>query len=231
MKIGVFADSHYSSQSVTCGNRYNSQSLRKIKEAYDYFQKENCGLIVCLGDLIDKENETEKVVGNLKAVAEVIRNTPIPSVCLMGNHDAFALEVETFYRTLGISKPEDMLLNGCRLLFLDACYFKSGRHYQPGDDDWTDTYYPFAEQLREKLRTAKEKCCVFLHQNIDPAVPESHRLWNGEEIFRCINESGVVKTVFQGHYHAGCRSSYAGVQYIALPAMCENEGAYFVFEL
>ena len=231
MKLGIFTDSHYSSQAVTCGNRYNSQSLRKIKEAYDHFQKENCDLIVCLGDLIDHENKKEKVVENLKAVAEVIRSTPIPSVCLMGNHDAFALDVETFYQTLGISQPEDMLMNGCRLLFLDACYLKSGRHYQPGDDDWTDTYYPFGEQLRDKLRDAKEKCYVFLHQNMDPAIPESHRLWNDEAIFRCVNESGVVKAVFQGHYHAGCRSEYAGVSYIALPAMCENEGAYFVFEL
>ena len=231
MKLGIFSDSHYSSQAVTCGNRYNSQSLRKIKEAYNHFQKENCDLIVCLGDLIDHEDKKEKVIENLKAVAEIIRNVPIPSVCLMGNHDAFALEVETFYQILGTSQPEEMVKDGCRLLFLDACYLKSGRHYQPGDDDWKDTYYPFEEQLREKLRDAKEKCYVFLHQNIDPAIPESQRLWNDETVFNCINESGVVKAVFQGHYHTGCRSEYAGVPYIAPPAMCENEDAYFVYEL
>ena len=231
MKIGIFTDSHYSSQTVTCGNRYNSQSLRKIKEAYEHFQKENCDLIVCLGDLIDHEDEKEKVVENLKAVAEVLRNTPIPSVCVMGNHDAFTLEVEEFYRILGTAQTEDLLLEDCRLLFLDACYLKNGRHYQPGDDDWTDTYYPFGEQLLEKLRDANEKCYVFLHQNIDPAIPKNHRLWNDGDLFCMINKSGVVKAVFQGHYHPGCQSEYAGVPYIALPAMCENEGAYFVFEL
>ena len=33
MKLGIFTDSHYSSQEVTCGNRYNSRSLEKIRKA------------------------------------------------------------------------------------------------------------------------------------------------------------------------------------------------------
>lgn len=231
MKLGIFTDSHYSSQKVTCGNRYNSESLRKIKEAYAYFEQEQCDLIVCLGDLIDKENKPEKVIRNLEAVAEVIRSCPIPSVCLMGNHDGFALETETFYGILGTAIPEELALHGCRLLFLDTCYFKNGLHYMPGDTDWTDTYYPFAERLQEKLENMQEPCYVFMHQNIDPAIAESHRLWNWETIFRSINRSGVVKTVFQGHYHPGHRSEYDGVSYIALPAMCQNEKAYFIYEL
>ena len=33
MKIGIFTDSHFSSAEVTCGNRYNSRSLEKIRRA------------------------------------------------------------------------------------------------------------------------------------------------------------------------------------------------------
>lgn len=46
-----------------------------------------------------------------------------------------------------------------------------------------------------------------------------------------IASSGVVHTVFQGHYHPGATSRYHGTDYLTLPAMCENEGCHFVFEL
>ena len=102
MKIGVYTDAHYSSQEITCGRRYNSQSLRKIKEAYEFFKKECCGLVVCLGDLIDTEQTIEKEVQNLIDIATVIRKSNIPTVCLMGNHDAFVLDRKRFYEILGI---------------------------------------------------------------------------------------------------------------------------------
>ena len=71
MKLGMFTDPHYSSAEVTCGVRYNSRSLEKIKKAYEDFEKENCDLVICLGDLIDHEDSHERVVENLKAVAGV----------------------------------------------------------------------------------------------------------------------------------------------------------------
>ena len=68
MKMGLFTDSHYSSAEMTCGNRYNSKSLYKIKKAFEYFQNEKCDLVVCLGDLIDKEDDHKKEVKNLKEI-------------------------------------------------------------------------------------------------------------------------------------------------------------------
>ncbi|MBQ1224072.1 MAG: hypothetical protein IIX84_07285, partial [Oscillospiraceae bacterium] len=72
---------------------------------------------------------------------------------------------------------------------------------------------------------------IFMHQNIDPAIHESHRLYNTDEMNRIIRESGKVKAVFQGHYHAGAQNVYDGIKYIAFPAMCENDDARFVVEL
>ncbi len=231
MKLGIYTDSHYSSHELTCGVRYNSQSLRKLREAYTHFATEACDLIVCLGDLIDKESTTDKVIENLSAVAEVIRSTAIPTVCVRGNHDAFELEEHDFYAILGITPPHDLHMDGKRLLFLDTCFFSDGSPYRKGDSDWTDTFYPHADRLAEELNAASEDVYLFLHQNLDPAAPENHRLSNADRLFRIINESGKVKAVFQGHYHAGCRSEYSGVPYITLPAMCENEGAYYIFTL
>ena len=231
MKLGVFTDSHYSSAEITCGRRYNTRSLRKIKEAYDFFEKEKCDLVVCLGDLIDTESSVEKEIENLREIAKIIQNSVIPTACLMGNHDAFVLEKEKFYEIIGIPATEELSVGGRKLIFLDACYFKSGRHYSPGDTDWTDCFLPDENQFKAKIDSITEDTYIFIHQNIDPAVKANHRIFNADKIFSFINESKVVKCVFQGHYHPGCDSEYNGVRYITLPAMCENENAVRVYEL
>ena len=231
MKIGIFTDSHYSSQEITCGNRYNSQSLRKIQEAYQAFEQENCDLVICLGDLIDKESSHAKETENLKKVAHVIRKSSIPTVCVMGNHDAFAFTQKEFYELLGGCQPKTMEKEGKKLLFLDACYFKNGNHYLPGDSDWTDTFYPDVDTLKAQIMDSAEDIYIFLHQNIDPNIQRNHCLFNADEINHLLLNSGKVKAVYQGHYHKGCQSIHNGIRYVAYPAMCENEGVYFIEEI
>ncbi len=231
MKLGIFTDAHYSSAPLTCGRRYNNQSLRKIKEAYAYFADEGCDLIVFLGDLSDPEDTREQEFGNLGDIAAVMHGTPIPTVCLIGNHDADIYTREEFFGALALPQTKELHMQGRRFLFLDACYFKDGSPYAPGRSDWTDTYFPEEDELRAKLTDTTEDTYLFMHQNIDPAADPVHRVHNADSLFAMINQSGCVKTVFQGHYHLGCRSEYDGIGYITLPAMCENEFAYWVFEI
>lgn len=231
MKIGIFTDSHYSTQEITCGKRFNSKSLEKIRQAYDFFESEKCDLAVCLGDLIDKEDSHKKETENLKAVAGVINKSPIKTVCLMGNHDAFAFTKAEFYETLKISEPDSIETDGKKLLFLDACYFKNGNHYLPGDSDWTDTFYPYAEDLKQQIDEAAGEVYIFVHQNLDPNIRENHRLYNFEEINRILQASGKVKAVYQGHYHPGAESNHNDIKYFTFPAMCENENAYYILNI
>lgn len=205
--------------------------MRKIEEAYEYFESNGCDLVICLGDLIDTEDTVEKEIENLSLISEIIKKSPLRTISLMGNHDAFVLTVEQFYSVLGIDPPKSICVDGRNLIFLDACYFKSGKHYAPGDWNWKDIYYPFADELKEELKSLSEPVYIFIHQDIDPDIREDHNLSNDEEIFKIIEESGVVKAVFQGHYHPGKETVHNGIRYIALPAMCENEAAYRIFEL
>lgn len=231
MKIGLFTDAHYSSAKLTCGKRFNSESLRKIREAYRFFEAQKCELIVFLGDLTDTEDTHEQELEKLREAAEVMRACPVPTACMMGNHDAFDFTEEEFYAELGEEfRPNDRVLGGKRLMFLDACYFKSGKKYAPGDSDWTDTYYPFADRLKQTLRDGVDTV-VFLHQNIDPEISEDHCLYNAAEIRKILEESGCVRTVYQGHYHPGKETVHNGIRYITLPAMCEREEGYWVMEI
>ncbi len=232
MKIGLFSDSHYSTTDHLDENRYNSKSLERIEEAFTYFKKENCELVVCLGDLIDKENDHEKEISNLIKVRDVMNRFLIPTYVLMGNHDGFCFSVEEFYEILGKEyQPRDILGEEKNLIFLDTCYFKSGKHYQPGDWDWTDTFYPTPEVLEEKLSKLSADAYLFMHQNVDPEIQKNHRLYNDEQIRAIAEQSGKVKTIFQGHYHDGNNNSLNGILHFTMKAMCEYEDAYTVVEL
>ena len=232
MKLGIFTDPHYSSQAVTCGVRFNSRSLDKMQAAYRFFERERCELVVCLGDLIDKEKDHRTEIENLRRVAAVIRSAGVKTVFLMGNHDAFAFSREEFYAVLGADTiPSDRVLHGRRLIFLDACYCRNGARYKPGDTDWTDSFCPCEEKLRKTVLTSRADCYVFVHQNLDPAAQARHRIANAESVNRILSDSAAVRAVYQGHYHPGCRSVYNGIRYVTFPAMCESDDAYFIEEI
>ena len=232
MKIGVFADPHYSSASLTCGKRYNSRSLEKIERALAHFAAEGCELIVCLGDLIDREDEHAREIENLRRVGELFDACPIDIIAMRGNHDGFSFREEEFYAVLGERyRPRALCAEGKHLFFADACYFADGRPYQPGDSDWTNTFFPHIETLKTLLRDTRGVVYVFMHQNIDPAIREDHRLHNDAEVRRLLEESGRVVTVFQGHYHRGADNLWGGIRYLTLPAMCECEDGYRVVEI
>ena len=230
MKIGLFADAHYSSQELTCGKRRNNLSLGKLREGYAFFAEQNCGLCISLGDLIDKNDSHADDVRHLEEVRAVIASSGIETVCLMGNHDAFTFKKEEYYRILGGCEPTDRLIDGKRLIFLDSCYFHTGERYTPAGGDWTDCFLPGENAFLSRLSESEEDAVVFLHHDIDPAVPEDHRLFNADALFAGIRDSEKVKIVFQGHYHPGMQSHCGDVRYITLPAVCENDDAFFVFD-
>ncbi len=228
MKIGIFTDAHYSSQTLTCGKRYNSRSLEKIQKAVAAFEAAGCDLIVCLGDLIDRESDHTREVANLQAVSQVLHSSKIRTVCIMGNHDAFAFTPEELRDVAQLEAAPALISEGSKhLVFLDACYFRTGVHYEPGDTDWTDTFLPAAEQLRECLPALQGEVWVLMHQNIDPSVPQDHCLANARKVRQILEESGRTRAVWQGHYHPGAASCVNGIEYRTFPAMCEREEDFY----
>ncbi len=230
MKIGVFADAHYSSQERTCGKRRNRLSLGKLRDGYAFFAGQGCGLCVSLGDLIDKNDSHAEDVRRLEEVRAVIAAAGIETLCVMGNHDAFTFRKEEYYFLLGGCAPSDRSVDGTRLVFADTCCFKNGMHYTPAGGDWTDCFLPDEDVFLSSLAAGGPGAVLFLHHNIDPAVPENHRLFNAGALFKGIRECGNVRVVFQGHYHPGMQSRYGDVRFVTLPAVCEHENAFFVFD-
>lgn len=230
MKIGLYSDPHYSSQELTGGNRYNSRSLEKMRAAYADFEAAGCDLIVCLGDLTDTEDTREQEIANMGAIAALFAACPIPTVCVMGNHDAYVFEPADFYALLDGHEPTDVTAEGKTLLFLSANHNPDGSPYHPHAFRWDKCYVP-TEGLAERLDTATGEVYVFLHQNLDAACPADHRPVNADEVCRILSASGKVKAVYQGHFHWGADTEKDGVHYVTLPAMCCYENTHRIIEI
>lgn len=230
MKIGIYSDPHYSSHELTGGNRYNNQSLKKMKAAYEEFEAAGCELILCLGDLTDGDISREKELSNMGEIADLFRSCPIPTQCVMGNHDAYVFEPEEFYALLGGCEPLDFLGEGCTLLFLSANHNPDGSAYHPRSFRWDECYVP-TEGLAERLAAAEGDVYLFLHQNIDAACPADHRPFNAEEVHQLLVDSGKVKGVFQGHFHWGADTVRDGIHYVTLPAMCCFDNTHKIIDL
>jgi len=232
MKLGLFSDVHFSSAELTCEKRRNNKGLDRIRTAISYFEQTKCDMIICLGDLTDVEATRSQEVENLKKISEVFSNCQIPICTLMGNHDAFTFTVDSFYAIIGEKyQPQNIFKENYNLIFLDACYFQNGNHYQPGDTEWMDTFLPQTKALEDALRKATGNTYIFIHQNIDPTIHESHRIYNDEAVRSILETSGKVKIAFQGHYHAGNNYTLNNIAYRTLPALCENENAYYLVEI
>ena len=232
MKLGLIADPHYSSAALTCGKRYNSASLVKLEKALRRFEENNCDLVIILGDVTDTEDTHELEAENVKKVSALLSASPLKTLCVMGNHDAFVFTEEEFYDLIGQEhQPALIEQDGCNLLFIDACYSVSGKHYEPGHGDWTDTFYPHTDDLKNTLARLTGNTYIFMHQNIDAEIREDHRLANAAQIREILEESGKVRAVYQGHYHPGHSSTLNQIRYTTLAAMCENEDSSMIVEL
>ena len=220
MKIGLFSDPHYSSQELTGGNRRNNLSLGKMRAALEHFAAEQCDRVICLGDLTDTEDTKEKEIANMRQIAALFAEYPMPITVVMGNHDAYVFTAEEFYALLGGCEPMDIHQEGKHLLFLDTNYTAAGVKYTPHGFCWDDAGLPDPEALRDELAALDGDVYIFMHQNIDPSIPaQDHRLANADAVCDIIEDSGKVRAVYQGHFHWGNRSARNGVEYITLPAM------------
>lgn len=232
MKIGLFSDPHYSSQELTGGNRRNNLSLGKMRAVLTRFAAEGCDRVICLGDLTDTEDAKAKEEANMREIAALFAEFSMPITVVMGNHDAYVFTAEEFYTLLGGGEPTLIHEGGVHLLFVDTNYTAAGVRYTPHGFSWDDVGLPDPDALRGEIDALDGDVYLFMHQNVDPAIPAAdHRLANADEVCAVIEQSGKVKAVYQGHYHWGNRSCRNGVEYITLPAMAVYDDTGIIIEV
>lgn len=237
LRLGLFADSHYSDREISCRTRRPSHSYRKIGEAMRAFAAAGADAAVILGDLVDACRDRSSDRAELERVGRLITSFCLPVYCLRGNHDCDNFTAHDFYAISGLAEPPFSAPagEGRVMIFLDANFRADGRRYLPHAVDWTDSSLPQedVERLRRELaRSDVGEATVFIHQRLDGCDDERYNIENSREIREILESSGKVRRVFQGHYHKGDLRTVNGIEYVTLAAMCEGEeNSYTITEI
>ena len=232
-KICIFADPHYcTKESLAGSDRKPRLSLTKMKAMADTAVREGVSLIVCLGDFINMEGSAEQDYLNAETAADVLKESGIPVVCCMGNHDCEAMTADEFRKATGFQTAPCFLdlPSRRRLVFLDANFDSALQPYRKHKVDWTDANVP-PDQLAWLKEVLNGKTAeVFIHQNLEPETEPHHRVRNADEVLAILKENGVPR-VWQGHYHYGAERQYEGIAFVTLKAMCVFEDTERFVEL
>lgn len=237
IRIGLFTDSHYSTQKITEETRRPDLSETKLWEAVYAFLHNQVSVVICLGDLVNGMDSDADNRANLRVITaplHKLREAGVRVCCIRGNHDAEVFDETEFAELSALeTAPLKVSIEGVRFIMLDASFTSAGLPYKKHNIDWTDAYIDnrqltdLSDQLIQGSRDG-ESVYMFTHQNLDPNVEERHIISNAEQVRGILEEHGCVRAVYQGHYHKGARNIHNGIQYITLPAMCEGTDNSFM---
>lgn len=226
LRFGIITDVHYA-DADTKGSRYYRDSLAKLRQAVETFNRLDLAFVVELGDFIDAGASKEDELDYLRTADKVYQTFKGNRHYVLGNHCVGALTKQEFLTGCGAKNTQSYYSfdsAGYHFIVLDANFKQDGTPYSAGNFTWTDTGIPETEQewLRQDLAAAGEKpSIVFVHQNLDDEK-DAHGVKNAPEIRRILERSGKVAAVFQGHKHTGGYVRIGGIPYCTLKAMVER---------
>lgn len=242
VRIGLVADVHHADRDDAPWNGVTAyrQALGRFNAAMDVFCARQPDLMIELGDFKDiarkaspapDEDPRDKAatIRLTREVESVFARFKGPRYHVLGNHDNDMLDKDEFLSlcpNTGIPPDRSyysFALKGVTFIVLDGNFTLTGEPYRGSKINWvwTESLIPPEEiaWLKEELSKAKGPVVVAIHQRLDTAAREHHRVANGDEVQKILSDSGKVVAVFQGHDHLGGCSREGGVFYYTLRAM------------
>jgi alkaline phosphatase len=171
----MVADLHYALHEMRI-NRYYWESLDKLKEAIEIFNKSRLDFIVELGDLKDQgdlpeKNQTLRFLDEAERELEKFRG---PVYHVLGNHDMDSISKSDFLQHIknpnstGSRAFYSFMAKGIKFIILDANFNDDGGTYDCGNFDWTVAIIPKKQiaWLKKEL-DCTHPVVIFVHQMLD----------------------------------------------------------------
>ena len=234
LRFGVLTDTHYSDREVG-GTRHYRDSLQKMQEAIDEFNRAELDFIIELGDMKDmpKSADPAKTLADLDRIEAIFRQFDGATYHALGNHDMDCISKEEFLAhttNTGRAKGRSyysFVARGVRCIVLDANFNADLTPYCRGNFKWTSAQIP-PQQLEwleaELAAHSNQPTLIFLHQLLDSfsGVNKNVCVSNAAEVVAIIERHPQVLAVFQGHHHPGHYSHRNGIHYVTLNGMIEK---------
>jgi predicted phosphodiesterase len=221
----MVTDMHYADKPAA-GARHYRESLAKLAEAAEQFNKNKPDFVVELGDFVDAAESPAVELKYLQRVHEVFSTIAAPRHYVLGNHCVDTLTKDEFLGGVGQKESYYSFDAGStHFVLLDGCFRADGKPYGRKNSKWDDANLPAAQVdwLREDVKKTERKTIVFVHQRLDDA--KQHAVKNAPDVRKVLEQSGKVRAVFQGHSHRNDYQQIAGIHYCTLVAMVEGSGA------
>ena len=210
LRFGILTDTHYSDREVG-GTRHYRDSLQKMQEAIDEFNRADLDFIIELGDMKDmpKSGDTAQTLRDLDRIEAIFRQFEGATYHALGNHDMDCISKEEFLAhttNTGRAKGKSyysFAARGVRCIVLDANFNADLTPYCRGNFKWTSAQIP-PEQLKwleaELAAHANQPTLIFLHQLLDyfSGVNRNVCVSNAAEVVAIIERHPQVLAVFQG---------------------------------
>ena len=234
LRFGVLTDTHYADR-PTAGTRHYADSLQKVDEAIEAFNRAKVDFVIELGDLkdMDAKGTPELTLRYLDSIEQRLRRFDGPLYHVLGNHDMDCITKEEFLaHTSNAGRANGRAYysfeaQGVRCIVLDANFNADMTPYSRGNFDWRVANIP-TEQLDwldgELTRHRRQPTIIFLHQMLDSFSDINKDLCvkNADKAVEIIERHEQVLAVIQGHHHPGHYSFRRGVHYLTLQGMIEQ---------
>jgi predicted phosphodiesterase len=252
-RFGIVADPQYAPVVPNVrANRYYANSLWKLSEAIEVFNKEDLQFVATLGDIIDRHWESYT---HILPVYDQLKHERF---FLLGNHDYDVAPeyLASVVRTAGMEKAYyDFAGGGYRFIVLDG---NDVSLFAPPKDDprremaqkrldelkatgavnaqtWNgslgDEQFTWLEATIKKAQAAGEKVIVMGHYPIYPV--NEHNMWDSERIVELLTGAPNVVAYFNGHNHAGNFGELNGKYFVNFKGMVDTPAtsAYSIVEV
>jgi predicted phosphodiesterase len=252
-RFGIVADPQYAPVVPSLKmNRYYANSLWKLSDAIEAFNKEDLQVVATLGDIIDRHWES---FSHILPLYDKLKHEHF---FVLGNHDYdIAKEyLASVVRTVGMDKAYyDFTGGGYRFLVLDGndvstfappegdprreiaaarldeLKAKGAANAQSWNGSLSDEQFAWAEETMKKAQAAGEKVIVLNHYPVYPA--NEHNQWDSERIVEMLTGYDNFVAYFNGHNHAGNYGETGGKHFLNFKGMVDTPDttAYSIVEV
>jgi len=238
--FGVLADVQYA-DADPAGTRFYRSSAKKLREALTDLKSDSVSFVINLGDLIDKDYNSYKLVMN------ILDSSGLKIYHVAGNHD---YSVDTKYKkklpVLNNSKKGyySILFENFRFIFLNGNEIST---YSSGNSALVTNASATIEEMKKRgeinavdwnggiskdqiswLRSqlelsneSNERVFLLCHF---PLLPENiHNLLNYKEVLSLLEKYHNIIAWLNGHNHAGNYANFNMIHFVTLKGMVETE--------
>ncbi|MBS4192626.1 metallophosphoesterase [Bacillus sp. FJAT-49705] len=236
-EFGIVPDAQYCDCDAN-GTRYYRNSLDKLLEASQTFNREDVDFTVQLGDLIDRN------ISSFSSILPIYNTIEGPKFHVLGNHD-FPVTTDQVVDILDMpNQYYDFKYKNWRFVVLDtndlslyanpvdsekyqqaqAMYNSLKNNNEINAQTWnggvSNEQLTWLRGVLDKAAQTNEKVVVFSHMPVYPK--NEHNVWNDEAVINELEATGNVVAYFNGHNHAGNYAVKNGIHYVNLKGMVET---------